>query len=126
MDSYVSDIQYKMNENNHIISAIHPLNTIINKTSTFKSILGGSIHTETEKARFEDLGVPVGLYLPKKHKGEIENLPRPKNANKEALSECRVIDDKTFNALIEKIAKKNRAKTLKLREPVKEKKTRRK
>lgn len=125
MDSYVSDIQYKMNENNSIISAIHPLNTII-KNNLFKSILGGSIHTETEKARFEGLGVPIGLYLPKKNRGEIENLPRPKNANKDALSECTVIDDETFNKLIDKIAKKSRAKTLKLREQGKEKKTRRK
>ena len=116
MENYISKFQYKLNENGIVQSILYPLKTIINQENISKTLLGGSLHLDTENTRFEGLGIPVGLYLSKKNRGEIENIHKPKNANKDMQGECAVISDEDFNRLIEKISKKSRAKTLKLRE----------
>lgn len=116
MNNLFDNLKYKTDDHGSIQSIIYPLNTLINNNSA-NTILGGSIQLETEKARFEGLGVPVGLYVSRKHRSLIDNIPRAKNSPNDAQHECMVIDDTAFNKLIDKIAHKTgNAKTLKLRE----------
>lgn len=128
MDDYISNFQYKVNNENHVQSVIYPLNSVVNQNNVMKSILGGSTHIDSGYSRFEGLGVPIGLYLSKNKRATLETMSLSKNANKDINIECSVIDEELYEKLINKIARKrsSQSKTLKSRNPEKSRKTKRK
>jgi len=59
--SFVSDYEFIKDANNDVVSAAYPMKQHLIKENNKRMILGGSI--ETGMTRFDDLGIPVGLYL---------------------------------------------------------------
>jgi hypothetical protein len=59
--SFVSDYEFIKDANNDIVSAAYPMKQHLIKENNKRMILGGSI--DTGMTRFDDLGIPVGLYL---------------------------------------------------------------
>jgi len=106
--SYISKFEYQKNDDNELSSAIYPLNEVLRQNSLIREHLGGSSREEgSPGSRFDGLGVPVGLYLSRKHMGEIHHMQK----NPEIQKECNVIDEKTFNQLMERIVKKAKKRT---------------
>jgi hypothetical protein len=113
--SYVSNFEYQKNNNNEIMAAIYPLKQIINDNEQYLERLGGSKNTSSENvgtSRFDGLGVPVGLYLSKRQINDIHQL----NKNPKIHKGCNVIDEDEFDRLLEKIVRKSRRQTLKNRQ----------
>ena len=105
--SYISKFEYNKNDDNELFSAIYPLNEVLNQNSLIREHLGGSSHEGSSGSRFDGLGVPVGLYLSRKQIGEIHHMKK----NPEIQKECKVIDEETFNKLMERIVKKAKKRT---------------
>jgi hypothetical protein len=61
MNSYISEHEFKTDENNKVIAAVYPINTHLIKENNNRMILGGS--AVTGLSRFDKLGIPAGLYL---------------------------------------------------------------
>ena len=59
--SFVSDYEFIKDANNDVVSAVYPMKHHLTKENNKRMILGGSI--ETGMTRFDNLGVPAGLYL---------------------------------------------------------------
>jgi hypothetical protein len=108
--SYVTNLEYKKNENNEVTAAIYPLKQIIEDNDRYLERLGGSKNVSSENigtSRFEGLGVPVGLYLSKKQINDIDRLQK----NPKIHKGCNVIDEEQFNRLLEKIVRKSKHRT---------------
>jgi hypothetical protein len=105
--SYISKFEYKKNDDNELFSAIYPLNEVLNQNSLIREHLGGSSQEGSPGSRFDGLGVPVGLYLSRKQMGEIQHMKK----NPEIQKECNVIDEETFNKLMDRIVKKAKKRT---------------
>jgi hypothetical protein len=88
-----NDYEFIKNNNNNIVSAVFPMREHLKNENNKRTILGGSVLTiQTGMTRFDELGVPVGLYLEEKHI-TIEN-----NSKREPKNE--VIDDALFEKLL--------------------------
>jgi hypothetical protein len=108
--SYVTNFEYKKNDNNEVTAAIYPLKQIIEENDRYLERLGGSKNVSSENngtSRFEGLGVPVGLYLSKKQINDIDRLQK----NPKIRKECNVIDEEQFDRLLEKIVRKSKHRT---------------
>jgi hypothetical protein len=99
----VSQLEYKKNIDDLFVAAIYPLNQIITTNSINTELLGGSLEIFSDNKRFDGLGIPVGLYLSRKHIDKFEYLPKNKEHNK-------VLDDTLFNKLIDNIIINNKKK----------------
>uniref|UniRef100_A0A6C0JHZ1 Uncharacterized protein n=1 Tax=viral metagenome TaxID=1070528 RepID=A0A6C0JHZ1_9ZZZZ len=89
----ISDYEFIKNSNNKITSAVYPMREHLKNENHKRAILGGSsLVIETGMTRFDELGVPVGLYLEEKHI-TIEN-----NTKRETKNE--IIDDVLFEKLL--------------------------
>jgi len=91
--SYVSEYEFVSDLNNEIISAIYPMQKYLNNENNERMILGGSL--EIGGNRFDELGIPAGLYLEPKHFSQKYFEPaKTKQMN------CTVIDDQLFDKLL--------------------------
>lgn len=100
-----SKIEFKKEDkNNKIISAIYPLQEIINEEIKYKESLGGS-NTEqrNENTRFEGLGVPIGLYLFKPKNLLEESINKKHGGNSKNKEDIEVIDNNLFEKLFKNI-----------------------
>jgi len=113
--------EYCHDKNNNIISAIMPLNKIIEKSNInniSNELIGGTLEINSTHKCFDGLGVPVGLVIGKKER----ELVFPKKEKIKEI-ECKVMSednyDKLFNKIVKKREKRERArKTEKSRKTV--------
>jgi len=88
-----NDYEFIKNNNNNIVSAVFPMREHLKNENNKRTILGGSVLTiQTGMTRFDELGVPVGLYLEERQITMENNMKRePKNE---------IIDDVLFEKLL--------------------------
>jgi len=86
--SFISEIEYIKDTDNNIISGVYPMNAHLMSENNKVMNLGGSL--EIMGTRFDEMGIPVGLYL-EKHVYK-ESMNKQKN--------CLVIDDLLFDKLL--------------------------
>jgi hypothetical protein len=94
--SFVSEYEFIKNVNNDIVSAIYPMREHINKNNNLM-FLGGSI--ETGNSRFDELGIPAGLYLE-----SIGHSLHNSEPIRTRQITCTVIDDHMFDNLLGKVS----------------------
>jgi hypothetical protein len=96
IEPIITDYEFIKDLNSDIISAVYPMREHFKKETMKRTILGGSpmIHIETGMSRFNDLGVPAGLYL------ESNQLQYHDNSNKKETTSCLVIDEIVFDKLL--------------------------
>lgn len=91
--SLVSNYEFKKNANNDIVAASFPMREHLNLDNNYRMLLGGSIEGGT--ARFDNLGIPAGLYLESKifasHHNDIVKNSKHNNC---------VIDNDLFDKLL--------------------------
>jgi hypothetical protein len=112
MDKYYSKFLFKKDKNNKNISAIYPLQEVINDNLKYKESLGGgSIENENYKgSRFQGLGVPIGLYSSPifpviTDESKLFNGGKKQYNNLE--KDYDVIDENKFNELFDNIRSKS-------------------
>jgi hypothetical protein len=107
--SFLSKFEYQKNDDNEMIAAIYPLREVMNQDSLIREHLGGSNidNDGSGSSRFDGLGVPVGLYLSRKHIDQIQHMKK----NPDIQKDCNVIDEDKFNNLLDKIVKKAKKRT---------------
>jgi len=88
--SYVSEYEFISDLNNDVISAIYPMQKYLNNENNERMLLGGSL--EIGGNRFDELGIPAGLYLEPKHFQQKYYEPKQMN--------CTVIDEQLFEKLL--------------------------
>lgn len=96
MESSISNYDFIKNANNEIISAVYPMREHFKKDNNHRMFLGGSI--ETGLSRFDELGIPLGLYLEPKYFLLHNNEELKKHNN------CSIIDDSIFDKLLESVS----------------------
>ena len=92
-----SKYEYLKDSDGDINSAVFPMREYLKKENTEQLLLGGSI--ETGISRFDDLGVPVGLYL---ERYPISLDSEPVKSKQIVLN---VIDDNLFEKLLHQVSK---------------------
>lgn len=97
MESSISNYDFIKNANNEIISAVYPMREHFKKDNNHRMVLGGSI--ETGSSRFDELGIPVGLYLEPKY-FSLHNNEQLKTKH----NNCTTIDDSLFDKLLESVS----------------------
>ena len=88
--SFISEYEFIKDANHDIISAVFPMRQHLIKENNKRMILGGSIEGGT--SRFDELGIPAGLYL--ETTIISHDTIRPKFNNFE------IIDDQMFDKLL--------------------------
>lgn len=103
--SYIDNLEFLKNNENEWIASIYPLNKFMEEDGKGRERLGGSIDIseQTGGSRFEGLGVPVGLYLSKKHSVNLVTLGKSKEEG--------TIEEEQFNRLFENIVQRPSKKT---------------
>jgi hypothetical protein len=93
VEPIISDYEFIKDVNNDIISAVYPMREHLKKENIKRTILGGSpvINIETGMSRFDNLGIPAGLYLEPNHYKILTDKRDIK---------CSVIDDNLFDKLL--------------------------
>jgi hypothetical protein len=94
--SFVSEYEFIKDVNEDIISAVFPMHQHLKRENNKRMILGGSI--ETGMSRFDELGIPVGLYL-ETPQFQLHNEPTNSKHNKFA-----VMDNELFDKLLGKVS----------------------
>jgi hypothetical protein len=92
--SLISEYEFIKNANNDIVSAVFPMHQYLKKENNKRMILGGSIEGGT--SRFDELGIPAGLYL--ETTIISHDTVRPK------LNKFEIIDDNLFDKLLGKVS----------------------
>jgi hypothetical protein len=94
IEPIITDYEFIKDLNSDIVSAVYPMRQHLKKENMKRTILGGSpmIHIETGMSRFDDLGVPAGLYL------EPNQLQY--HDHKKEHTACLVIDEIVFDKLL--------------------------
>ena len=118
-NSFVSDYEFIQDSNNKITGAIYPMKQHLVKENNKKMLLGGSI--ETGMTRFDNLGIPAGLYL-ENHVSFLNQTETPSKNNKSGVIENELFD-KLFNTVS---TIKSHPGTRKNREPLPKNKTKQK
>jgi hypothetical protein len=90
--SLISEYECIKDANNDLLSLVFPMHQYLKKENNNKMVLGGSIETGT--TRFNDLGIPAGLYLESNFISIHQNEPIKTNKNN-----C-VIDNDLFDKLL--------------------------
>jgi len=70
--NYIDNLEFLKNKDDELVASIYPLNKIVTYNETNTKRLGGSVDNidiseKSAGSRFDGLGVPVGLFLSKKH-----------------------------------------------------------
>jgi len=96
-----NDYEFIKGGDNSIIGAVYPMKAHLKKENDKRVILGGSpiINIDTGLSRFDELGIPVGLYLETNHCSKM-NAAQGKSANAPTL----VIEDLMFDNLLNKVS----------------------
>jgi len=95
IEPVITNYEFIKDMNSDIVSAVYPMREHLKKENNKMSILGGSpvIEIQTGMTRFDELGIPVGLYL------ESRQISFQ---DKETIKEInnRIIDDTLFEKLL--------------------------
>jgi len=89
-NSFISEYEFIKDANNDIISAVFPMQQYMKKENNKRMILGGTIENST--SRFDELGIPAGLYL---EPSVFSHEPDGPKFNKFAI-----LDDQLFDKLL--------------------------
>jgi len=98
MNSFISEHEFKIDENNKVISAVYPINTHLIKENNNRMILGGS--AVTGLSRFDKLGIPAGLYL----EPAFFNIHNNEPASFKNKVNDQIIGDDLFDNLLGKVS----------------------
>jgi hypothetical protein len=97
----VNDYEFIKGGDNDIVGAVYPMKAHLKKENNKRLILGGSpiININNGMSRFDELGIPVGLYLETHH---CSNLIAVKGKNENAPTS--VIEDLMFDNLLNMVS----------------------
>ena len=97
LDSFISKYMFQEGGEDGTTTAIYPMNEFLKSKNEERAILGGSALIEDNEgiARFNNLGIPAGLYLEKEN--VLKNKPHAKG-------DCNVINDDLFEKLFNSVA----------------------
>jgi len=88
--SLVSEYEFIKDANNDIVSAVFPMRQHLIKENNKRMILGGTIEGGT--SRFDELGIPAGLYLEPTIFSHDVVLPK--------FNKFSIMDDQLFDKLL--------------------------
>jgi hypothetical protein len=96
-----NDYEFIKGGDNNIVGAVYPMKAHLKKENDKRNILGGSpiINIDNGMSRFDELGIPVGLYLETHH---CSNLTAAKGKNENAPTS--VIEDLMFDNLLNMVS----------------------
>lgn len=88
--SLVSEYDFIKDANNDIVSAVFPMRRHLTKENNKRMILGGTIEGGT--SRFDELGIPAGLYLEPTIFSHDTVIPK--------FNKFSIMDDQLFDKLL--------------------------
>jgi hypothetical protein len=92
--SFISEYKFIKDANNYVISAVFPMYQHLKKENNKRMILGGSIEKGTN--RFDELGIPSGLYL--------EPTVFSNDNIKPKFNKFAIMDDQLFDKLLASVS----------------------
>jgi hypothetical protein len=100
IEPIINNYEFIKDMNNDIVSAVYPMREHLKKENTKRTFLGGSpfIEIETGMNRFENLGIPAGLYLESRSVSYHNMDDNHKNMKKTNV--CMVIEEDVFDKLL--------------------------
>jgi hypothetical protein len=99
--NHIDNLEFLKNKDNELVASIYPLNKVVMENETTIKRLGGSvdkidISERSKGSRFDGLGVPVGLFISKKHINHVVAPGKTKDAGP--------IDETEFSRLLDNVA----------------------